>query len=117
MDVTNNITPLVLTFNEAPNIGRCLERLRWAGRIIVLDSGSTDETIEIARGFPNVTVHQRPFDDHTSQWNNGVGLVSSEWVLSLDADYMLTDALIAELRSLEPTNDLAAYFIGFQYCI
>lgn len=117
MDVTNSITPLVLTYNEAPNIDRCLERLRWAGRIIVLDSGSTDGTVEIAKGFPNVAVHHRPFDDHTSQWNHGVGLVSSEWVLSLDADYMLTDALIAELRSLEPTNDLAAYFIRFRYCI
>jgi len=117
MDVSNNITPLVLTFNEAPNIGRCLERLRWADRVIVLDSGSTDGTIEIAGGFPNVAVHHRPFDDHTTQWNHGVGLVNSEWVLSLDADYILTDTLTAELRSLEPSNDLAAYFIRFRYCI
>lgn len=108
---------MVLTRNEAPNIGRCLERLGWATRVIVLDSGSSDDTVAIARSFPNAEVHHRPFDNHTDQWNHGVGLVETPWVLSLDADYILTDGLIEELRGLQPAEDAAAYFIGFRYCV
>lgn len=113
----DELTPLVLTRNEAPNIGRCLSRLAWARRVIVLDSGSTDETVKIATSFPNVAVHHRPFDNHTNQWNHGVGLVENPWVLSLDADYLLTDGLVDEIRALSPPEDLAAYFIRFRYCI
>ena len=85
-DVARLITPLVLTLDEAPNLERCLSRLQWAFRVIVLDSGSTDDTVAIARGFPNVDVHVRAFDSHTEQWNAGIDLVQSPWVLSLDAD-------------------------------
>lgn len=46
-----DITPLILTFNEAPNIGRVLERLTWAKRIVVLDSFSTEETLDIVKSF------------------------------------------------------------------
>ena len=45
-------TPLILTFNEAPNLRRTLEKLKWAKQIVVLDSFSTDETLEIARSSP-----------------------------------------------------------------
>lgn len=117
MGIFKNITPLVLAFNEAPNIGRCLERLRWAKRVVVLDSGSTDDTVAIARSFPNVEVHHRPFDNHTNQWNHGLGQVDTPWVLSLDADYILTDELTAELRDLQPGEDVAAYFVRFRYCV
>lgn len=113
----DEITPLVLTKNEAPNIGRCLEKLRWARRVVVLDSGSADDTVAIARSFPNAEVHHRPFDNHTDQWNHGVGLVDAPWVLSLDADYILTDGLIEEMRPLAPGDDAAAYFIRFRYCV
>lgn len=114
---TEDITPLVLTFNEAPNIGRCLARLAWARRVVVLDSFSEDDTIAIARSFPNVEVCQRRFDNHTDQWNHGVGLVATPWVLSLDADYVLEDALVEELRRIEPRSGIAAYFARFRYCV
>ena len=111
------ITPLVLTWNEAPNISRCLERLTWARRVVVLDSGSTDETVAIARQFSNVDVLVRPFDDHTSQWNHGIGLVTTPWVLSLDADYVLSEAFIAELGAMPFAEDLDAVYASFRYCI
>src|SRR6185295_8313022 len=90
------ITPVVLTFDEAPNIGRCLSRLSWASRVVVLDSGSTDGTADIARSHPNVDLHVRAFDDHVSQWNHGVSLVKTPWVLSLDADYIVPEAFVRE---------------------
>lgn len=112
------ITPLVLTFNEAANIGRCLERLAWAPRVVVLDSGSTDETEAIARRFPNVDWHVREFDDHASQWNHGLGLARTPWVLTLDADYVLPAdfaASVPDAAGNDGTVDAA--FASFRYCI
>ena len=56
------ITPLILTFNEAPNIGRLLERLDWARRVVVVDSFSDDQTEAIARRCPSVDFVRRCFD-------------------------------------------------------
>ena len=83
-------TVLVLSFNEAPNLARCLDRLDWAPRILLVDSGSTDETLEIAGRYANVEVVHRPFDSFASQCNFGLGLIETPWVLSLDADYELS---------------------------
>lgn len=89
----SDITPLILTFNEAPNIGRCLENLRWAKKIVVLDSGSDDETSSIVSTFPNAVLIQRPFDTHAEQWAYGVASdeILTSWILALDADYMVSD--------------------------
>jgi glycosyltransferase involved in cell wall biosynthesis len=111
------VTPVILTFNEAPNLGRCLERLAWAREVVILDSVSTDETSQMARGFANVRLTQRAFDDHTSQWNHAVSLATTPWILSLDADYIMPADFASELRSLEPASDTAAYFAEFRYCL
>ena len=81
------ITPLILTYNEAPNLERTLGQLTWAKRIVVIDSYSTDETLQILKSFPQVEIHQREFDSFARQCNYGLQFISSEWVLSLDADY------------------------------
>lgn len=112
-----HITPLILTWNEAPNLARCLEPLAAFPRVVVLDSLSTDETEAIARSFPNVTFQQRAFDDHTTQWNHGVALADSPWVLALDADYVLDPGFVPELFSLPPAPGVVAYHARFRYCI
>jgi glycosyltransferase involved in cell wall biosynthesis len=111
-----DITPLVLTFNEAPNIARTLERLSWARRVVVLDSFSSDDTIAICHRYPHVEVVQRRFDDHASQWNFGLDLVKSPWVLSLDADYVLSDDVVRELTTFS-AKDADGYFARFTYCV
>lgn len=111
------ITPLILTFNEEANIGRVLDRLRWAPRVVVLDSFSTDATLDIVRSFPNVDVQQRAFDSFAGQCNYGLGLVETEWVLSMDADYVLTQALVDEIAALPPDPPETGFEVGFQYCI
>lgn len=110
------ITPLILTFNESPNIDRTLGQLTWAKRIVVIDSYSTDETLEIVKTYPQVEILQREFDTHTNQWNYGLEQVTSEWVLSLDADYRLADDAIAQIKALvNPRVD--SYFMRFKYCV
>jgi glycosyltransferase involved in cell wall biosynthesis len=113
----SSVTPLVLTYNEAPNLVRTLDALTWAERVLVVDSGSTDETLEIAARFPNVEVCYRTFDTHGAQWNFGLGLIQTEWVLGLDADFVLTDALVQEMRATRPPEEVSAYNIPFIYCI
>ncbi|MGG6269229.1 glycosyltransferase family 2 protein [Leptolyngbya sp. AN03gr2] len=111
------VTPLILTYNEAANIGRSLQQLTWAKRIVVVDSGSTDATLEILHTYPQVEVFTRSFDTHANQWNYGLDKVDSEWVLSLDADYVLTPELIDEIRSLPATVAINGFSIRFKYCV
>ncbi|MDM8540328.1 glycosyltransferase family 2 protein [Desulfococcaceae bacterium HSG9] len=113
------ITPVLLTYNEAPNIERSLSRLDWADKIIVVDSFSDDETLAIIQQFPNTQIFQRKFDTHTRQWNfalNETGIVT-EWVLALDADYILTKTLVAELKILEPPKEITGFRAKFIYYV
>jgi glycosyltransferase involved in cell wall biosynthesis len=111
------ITPMILTFNEAPNIARTLEKLAWAGEILVVDSGSTDGTLEIVQANPRVRVVHRAFDSFAAQCNFGLDHVRTEWVLSLDADYVLTDDLVAELSTLDENTPHAGFTARFIYCV
>ena len=113
------ITPLILTYNEAPNIARALAGVSWAKEIVVVDSFSDDETVEIAHSFPQVRVVQRAFDCHRNQWEFGLKetAISTPWVLALDADYVVTNELVAELEKLHPDRDIAGYRANFIYCI
>ena len=113
------VTPLILTYNEAPNIGRTLEQLSWARDIVVVDSFSDDETVEIAASFPQVRVVQRKFDNHGAQWNFGLNetCISTEWVLALDADYVLAAKFVDELRSLRTAAETNGYQADFIYCV
>ncbi len=111
------ITPLIMTYNEAPNISRTLDKLLWARRIVVIDSGSTDGTVEILRRYSEVEMVHRPFVDAASQCNYGLTQVASPWVLSLDADYELSDELICELSSLAPPESVVGYRARFVYRI
>jgi glycosyltransferase involved in cell wall biosynthesis len=115
--VQDQITPLIITYNEVPNICRTLDKLSWAKRIVVIDSGSTDGTVEVSRRYPQVEMIHHPFADFASQCNYGLSQVTSPWVLSLDADYELSDELIREMASLAPTDSVVGYRARFVYRI
>jgi glycosyltransferase involved in cell wall biosynthesis len=117
--VLDHTTPVILTFNEEANIARTLESLLWAHDIVVVDSFSTDATGEIVWRFPQVRFFQHTFESHASQWNFAIHEtgVKSEWILSLDADYVVTDSLLEEIRCLDPKGVADAYSAAFEYCI
>src|SRR5437867_11967733 len=100
----NDVEVLILTYNEAPNIGRTLDRLLWARRVVVIDSFSLDQTSEIVRKHSNVQLLQRAFDNHANQWNFGLSQIRSDWALSLDAAYEVSDPLVQEL-TIQIPND------------
>lgn len=113
------ITPVVLTLDEEPNIGRTLGMLSWARRVVVLDSGSGDATEAIVRRHPNAVFLRRAFDSHAAQWAFAIAMtgIETEWVLALDADYVLTPELVEELRCLEPEAGVDGYRAGFRYLV
>jgi glycosyltransferase involved in cell wall biosynthesis len=113
----DQITPLILTCDELPNIERTLARLDWARRILVIDSGSTDGTLDVLRRDPRVAVFACGFVDFAGQCNFGLAHIETPWVLSLDADYELSDELLDELRTLVPGETAAGYRAGFVYRI
>lgn len=115
----SRITPVLLTFNEAANIGRVLDQLIWANEVIVVDSGSEDNTCEICSRYPNVRTVIRPFDSHAQQWNFAVSEtgVRTDWVLALDADYVLSEQLVEEIAALEPETGVTGFETRFRYCI
>jgi glycosyltransferase involved in cell wall biosynthesis len=113
----HEITPMILTFNEEANIGRTLSKLIWAKRILIIDSGSTDRTLEIVRQFPQAIVIRREFDTAATQCNFGLSHVDTDWVLSLDADYVLSDDLVLEIASLRPDGSVRGFRARFVYQI
>lgn len=104
------VSAVILTFNEERNIGRCLESLSWCNEIVVVDSGSTDKTVEICKRH-DATVLFRRFDNFANQRNYALDehVFTNEWILHLDADEVLTQRFIEVLNEMEPEAELHAY--------
>ena len=115
----DQITPLILTYNEAPYIARTLTSVSWAKDVVVVDSFSNDDTVKIAESFPRVRVFQRTFDCHRNQWEFGLKEtgITTRWVLALDADYVVSNEFANELKTLQPSAETAGYRASFVYCI
>mgnify|MGYP000373718535 CR=1 FL=1 len=113
----SKITPLIITYNEEQNIYRTLQRLTWAKEIVIIDSYSTDETLDIIAAYPQARVIQHPFESFANQCNFGLLQIESEWVLSIDADYILSQELIDEISTLSDFKELSAYSVPFKYCV
>lgn len=115
----NSITPVILTYNEAPNIGRTLEQLRWANDIVVVDSFSDDATVEIVSSFPKARLFQRKFDSHDRQWNFALSdtSIATPWVMALDSDFVLSTELVHEIQCLKPTDETRGYSAPLTFLI
>jgi len=111
------ITPVILTLNEDPNIGRTLDALRWARRVVIVDSGSSDRTEEIARSYGNVAWYTRAFDCHAAQWSHAVRetMVDTDWVLALDADMVVSPGFVRELEESFLRKSYSGGIVPFRY--
>jgi glycosyltransferase involved in cell wall biosynthesis len=105
-----SISAVIITYNEERNIERCLNSLQGVvDEIVVVDSFSKDRTEEICKQF-NVRFIQNPFEGHIQQKNYAIDQASNEWILSLDADEALTDALKESILQIK--ND--PQFLGYR---
>jgi len=93
------LTVTVITYNEADHIQQALESVAWADEIIVVDSGSTDGTADLARARATQVI-VRGWPGYSEQKNFAADSASNDWVLSLDADERITPELAAEIRGM-----------------
>lgn len=100
----------IITLNEAKNIRECLESVRWAEEIVIVDSGSTDQTLKIASEFNCKVVHN-PWPGMREQKNLATSHAAGPWILNLDADERLSTELQSELQ----THLEAPKFDGFSF--
>jgi glycosyltransferase involved in cell wall biosynthesis len=108
----SGVSVVLVARNEETRLAAWFKKVAWADEIIVVDSGSTDRTAEIARNYTNnvfSVTNKLNFDINK---NFGFGQATQEWILSLDADEYLTDELIQEIRSV--TRDTTSPYDGFR---
>jgi len=109
------LSVVVITRNEEANLARLLESVRGADERIVLDSGSTDRTCEVAREF-GARVHQEEWKGYSAQKNSAIAKATGDWILALDADEAVEPELMEEIRSvLERDPPANGYRIPFKH--
>ncbi|MEO0631789.1 MAG: glycosyltransferase family 2 protein, partial [Planctomycetota bacterium] len=104
------ISVVILTYNEADNVGPCIDSCAWSDDIHVLDSGSTDNTQAIARER-GASVHENPFESFGQQRNWAIDNIETthDWQLQLDADERCTAGMVEEMHRRLPTDELDAF--------
>lgn len=104
------ISVSIITFNEEHIIRKCLEKLTWADEIIVVDSGSTDETVQVCKEFGAKVIYNK-FENFGLQKQFALDQTANDWVLSLDADELLSDELLLEIQNLDFLSEEKGYLI------
>ena len=96
-----NVSILILTLNEEVNVGKCLASVKWSDDVVVLDSLSTDRTVEIAKSM-GATVVPRKFDNWAAHQNWAMTNIPfrNKWTFYLDADEIMTDELRDEVLAI-----------------
>ena len=93
------VSVTIITLDEAEHIAAAIDSVSWADEVVVVDSGSSDGTVEIARS-KGARVSTRPWTGYADQKNHAATLASHDWILSLDADERVTPELALEVRTL-----------------
>jgi len=102
------ISAVIITLNEESRLTRCLDSINWMDEIIVIDSGSSDKTCELAGNYSK-SIFYREFDDYASQKNYGASRALNNWIFSIDADEVMSNELRDEIKktlSAGPDKDL-----------
>ncbi|MFZ1940952.1 MAG: glycosyltransferase family 2 protein [Terracidiphilus sp.] len=106
-----NLSVAIIARNEAKNIRRTLQSVAWATEIVVVDSGSTDETIDIAKSF-GAKIYHESWKGYGPQVNSALDKCTCDWILNLDADESLTPELEREIQALlDAEPRYAAYMV------
>lgn len=105
------LSVIIITKNEEKNISRTLESVKWADEIILIDSQSEDKTVEIAVSF-GCKIYSPPWHGFGPAKREAVAKASHDWILSIDADEVVSEHLKAEIQSaLSADDDMAGYYM------
>ncbi len=104
-----SLSVVIITFNEEANLARTLASVAWADEIVIVDSGSTDRTRDVAESF-HARFYAESWKGFAAQKNSALAKASGEWILSLDADEEVESALTNEIRDTLSTNPSVAGF-------
>jgi glycosyltransferase involved in cell wall biosynthesis len=110
----NKVSVVIISFNEEKNIKDCLENIRWCDEIIIVDCGSTDKTLEIAKQY-NVKIYKKRWMGYGRQKNYALSKATNEWILSLDADERIEPALSKEIKEILPTTIYDGFLVPFKH--
>jgi glycosyltransferase involved in cell wall biosynthesis len=111
----HKITAIIPTFNEEMNIKDAIESVLWCDEVIVVDSFSSDKTLDIVKSFPQVRLLQNKFEYFAQQKNWVIPQASHPWILLVDADERVTPELAEEIKTLlQKGTDQAAFWIRRQ---
>ncbi|MBC7499520.1 MAG: glycosyltransferase family 2 protein [Herminiimonas sp.] len=105
------LSVIIITRNEGANIQACLDSVRFANQWIIVDSGSTDDTVAIARAAGATVIETQDWPGFGPQKNRALDAAGGEWVLSLDADERISDALAAEIQAIIAASKESSYAI------
>lgn len=109
----NQLSIVVITKNEQENIQDCLESIKWANEIILVDAQSTDRTVEIAKNYTD-KIFVREWKGYSDAKNFGAQHANCEWIFFIDADERITDELRREIQQKisDNTNEFVAFMVA-----
>jgi len=108
--MNKTISVIIITKNESGHIARCLKSISWADEIIVLDSGSTDDTVLICKQYTD-HVYETDWPGFGPQKQRALDKATGDWVLSIDSDEQVTDELKQEILQAIESNEIPGYEI------
>lgn len=112
MKMMQRLSVVIITKNAGYKIKRCLESVKWADEIVVVDSGSTDDTIDIVREYTDKIIIS-DFEGFDKQRNKGTDAANGDWILQLDADEVVTESLRKRLMRILEGD--AARYVSFKF--
>ena len=111
------ISVFIITYNEEKNISRCLESVKWADEIVIVDSLSDDKTVGLCRKYTD-SVYGKEFTNFSDMKNFALSKTSNAWAFSIDADEEVTEELHKKIKDvINKNNEAAGYYIKRKSCI
>lgn len=107
----HRLSVTIITQNEQDNIRRCLESVKWADEIVLVDSGSTDQTLSIAGSYENCKIFKIGWQGFAAQKQSAVELAENNWILSIDADEELSTELQSVIKKILQNPEAQGYSI------
>ena len=100
-----SLSIVIITKNEEKNLPRCLESVKWADEIVIVDSGSTDKTLEIAKSY-NAKIFEHEWQGYGNQKIFAITQASKDWILNMDADEVVSPQLARTIESICKSKDI-----------